>query len=62
MANKDSSDATWRGVKKGALANAIRDRLRTLVDQLSPLAPHAEHVEIKSEIAALLEQFPEVDR
>lgn len=56
------TDGTWKGIKKAALANAIRGRLHVLVDELDPLKSHKDHVETKGEIAALLDQFPEQDQ
>jgi hypothetical protein len=50
--------AEWNGVKKGALGNAIRERLHTLVDALSPLKVEGELVQTRMEIVALLDQFP----
>lgn len=58
---KKRDDATWRAIKKSALANAIRGHLHVLIDELDPLKTHKSHVETKGEIAALLEQFPEQD-
>lgn len=53
-------NAEWDGIKVAALANAIRDRLKTLVDELDATAPKHEMARIRLEIQALVEQFPEV--
>lgn len=55
---RSMSDAEWRGIRSGALGNAIRERLHTLVDQLSPLQPPSENKKVRMEIVALLEQHP----
>lgn len=47
--------STWRGLKAGALQNAICERLHTLVDGLNILGSEDEQKLLRGEIAALLE-------